>query len=218
MRRLIAQQRHRDFNILTPKNEDTANDSMSDLRRHYGEYLEECRELLAGLAQTLKTGDLNGLERDALLDLAHKLIGTGATYGFPRVSTAARHIEELLTTKVWTPEALVALIGGKGLSQREYHAMVGRVHKLVTLCATLGLKAQGDAAAYLGEAMGKKVYVPRATLIWHIEALIEACAAARTEKPASFKAHGQGHRRNIGLPSAGVERGAAPPVGSPRRR
>lgn len=86
-------------------------EKLEALRRGYAERLAEKAERLDALAAAAQIGKLAEQERMELLTLAHKLTGTGATYGFADISAAARALEERLAADLRAKaETLAALI------------------------------------------------------------------------------------------------------------
>lgn len=66
---------------------------MADLQRQYVVHLAERRAVLERLAKTGETQRLAPEQREELVAIAHRLAGTGATYGYRDISDAARDVE-----------------------------------------------------------------------------------------------------------------------------
>lgn len=69
---------------------------MSNLRRAYLDVLRERAVLIERALRQYENGDRSKVAHDELRAIVHKLAGTGATYGFPALSTRAREVETLL--------------------------------------------------------------------------------------------------------------------------
>lgn len=63
-----------------------------ELKEQYRKSLQEKLRLLTGLLPALRQGDEHALER--LRELAQGLSGSGASFGFPEISAAARAVED----------------------------------------------------------------------------------------------------------------------------
>ncbi|MEK6747821.1 MAG: Hpt domain-containing protein [Pseudomonadota bacterium] len=66
-----------------------------ELRRQYVAQLPKKFSDIEALWRQLRTQD-DPQQRADLHRLTHSLAGSGATYGFPNISTAARHAEDIL--------------------------------------------------------------------------------------------------------------------------
>ena len=77
---------------------------MALLRRNYVAHLEERKGELLGFAAIGESRRYEDDERSAIKDMAHKLAGTGATYGMPAVSEAGRTLELLVRRAPSTAE------------------------------------------------------------------------------------------------------------------
>lgn len=83
-------------------------DLMRPLRLLYLKELLERQRILGDHLTQARVGRLGQEERDSIRQLAHKLNGTGATYGFPRISEAAALLEDLVAGPLPAPDDLVA--------------------------------------------------------------------------------------------------------------
>jgi DNA-binding response OmpR family regulator/HPt (histidine-containing phosphotransfer) domain-containing protein len=78
-----------------------------------GMYLAQLRERTVSAEAFLahcRSGTVPGNERELMAGLAHKLAGSGTTYGFPLITQAARALEEALQAKDGPPDASAALL------------------------------------------------------------------------------------------------------------
>lgn len=80
---------------MADKDEPAGHEKMAALVDEYVTHLAERSSELTVLAQASKCGRLTDAQRDELVTITHKLAGTGATYGFPTISEAARDVERL---------------------------------------------------------------------------------------------------------------------------
>ncbi len=91
----------------------TPDDLLKPLR---GMYLAQLRERAASVTEFLKhcrTGKLPAGEAELMHGLAHKLAGSGTTYGFPLITQSARALEEALAPEradAVSAETLVPLV------------------------------------------------------------------------------------------------------------
>ena len=85
---------------------------MTELRVRYVTALADHIARLEEWRTRLARGELLAVERTELKGVAHRLAGTGKTYGFADVSEAARLIDDRLTADIDMPDAeLSALVG-----------------------------------------------------------------------------------------------------------
>lgn len=75
------------------------------LRKKYVEKLKEKVEAIQGFLAQCEQETFNASSRVNALNLCHQMAGTGATYGFPAISSAARMIEDILLANPMTPGA-----------------------------------------------------------------------------------------------------------------
>jgi len=78
-------------------------DIMRPLRLLYLKDLVERQDLLNSYLEKLHQGSFEEADRVALMQLVHKLTGTGATYGYPQISETASLLEELLRDETLAP-------------------------------------------------------------------------------------------------------------------
>ena len=74
---------------------------MALLRRNYVAHLEERKGELLGFAAIGESRRYEDDERSAIKDMAHKLAGTGATYGMPGLRARRNSNSAARTTRCW---------------------------------------------------------------------------------------------------------------------
>jgi uncharacterized protein YndB with AHSA1/START domain len=77
-------------------NSSATSDFLGSLRSKYLAQLRDRRGEITGFLDSCEQGDSGPEAREAARKLAHNLAGSGATYGFSRISTAARAMEAAL--------------------------------------------------------------------------------------------------------------------------
>ena len=82
---------------------------MFTLRARYLESVMEKRSLLADVLQNQQSRALTPEDYEGLASLAHKLSGSGATYGFPEISESATRLERLIVDEPQATEAEIIL-------------------------------------------------------------------------------------------------------------
>ena len=74
-------------------------DLLKPLRGMYLAQLRERTESIASFVEQFRAGDVHENERLVMKGLAHKLAGSGTTFGYPLVTQTARALEEALGTE-----------------------------------------------------------------------------------------------------------------------
>jgi DNA-binding response OmpR family regulator len=85
------------------------NDLLKPLRGMYLAQLRERADSVAAFLRHCQGGRVREDERDVMLRQAHKLAGSGTTYGFPLITQTARALEEALDAGVTEPAQLIPL-------------------------------------------------------------------------------------------------------------
>lgn len=83
-----------------PRGDDSPPDFLLELRREYTQKWPQKRDVLRAL---LLKCTVEGGPAETLQDIRnqfHRLVGSGATYGFPEVTELARHAEGILDTAI----------------------------------------------------------------------------------------------------------------------
>src|SRR6202012_5211173 len=78
-----------------------------------GLYLKQLKERLYTLEQArvaFQLGQINPASSKALGFEVHRLNGTGATYGFPKISKTSKALEEYLDSEACQPDTIVKLL------------------------------------------------------------------------------------------------------------
>lgn len=86
---------------------ENSGDIMRPLRELYLKDLVAREELLQDFCLKVEAESDDAADREEMRVLAHKLSGTGATYGFPRISETAALLEELLLIEIPVPKHLM---------------------------------------------------------------------------------------------------------------
>lgn len=84
-------------------------DLLKPLRGLYLAQLKERATTVESFLGHCRDGSVPADERDVMMKLAHKLAGSGTTYGFPLITQSARALETALADGVTSPEALAPL-------------------------------------------------------------------------------------------------------------
>ncbi len=96
----------------TASADDDVEARMAELRSRYVESLDGHVARLVAWRRQLENGDLSVAERAEFRTVAHRLAGTGKTYGFADISEVARLIDDRLITNPGMPAADLSVLGG----------------------------------------------------------------------------------------------------------
>ncbi|MFA5041017.1 MAG: response regulator [Bdellovibrionales bacterium] len=105
--------------------------TMDKLRTDYIARTKEMTVKLESFAALCEKNELKETERQELKEIAHKYVGTGATYGFLFLTDAAREIEKLLDENI--------MIEAKKLEKP--------IHNMIDVCQGLEAERHGDVEA-----------------------------------------------------------------------
>lgn len=92
---------------MTNETTSVVQDKMQALRKRYLVQLQERLEGLERLQSLCQAQSLSEDDRLTLRTIAHKLAGTGSTFGFPQISEAGRTLELALVEQ---PSASIATL------------------------------------------------------------------------------------------------------------
>jgi twitching motility two-component system response regulator PilH len=76
---------------------------MQALRKRYVEKLEESLSVIEAGIDACDTADMTPEQRETIRTCAHRLAGTGTTYGFAAISTTARALDDVLKATPMIP-------------------------------------------------------------------------------------------------------------------
>lgn len=76
---------------------------MAQLRQKYLSQLEDRKNILREYLAKSESRSITDQDRVEIINLSHKLAGTGSTYGFPTISSSAKKLEETLLSNPMVP-------------------------------------------------------------------------------------------------------------------
>jgi hypothetical protein len=84
-------------------------DLLAPLRARYVQELEERQKLLESYLEAIRRNEFTDVLREETRKLAHKLAGTGTTYGFPVISEKGKILDDKLRDNLQTEASVIAI-------------------------------------------------------------------------------------------------------------
>lgn len=158
-------------------------DAMAPLRSQYLRDLTERQQVFGDLLKKLDKGSLDQTSHDMLLDISHKLYGTGATYGFPQISDAARDLENLLRSKTYALTDLLVNNSEDSLNHDDCATLLLLAGKLSVIGSAIGMPRVSEIATHLELLLEAEIEIPGTLIAQRLTTLIDACKDAHNQEP-----------------------------------